>query len=826
VIKRLAKLIFLCVAPALLVLLGVVFLWVDLWTRLKKSVRNKTAPAPEKPLSTSPSSFPPCEASIVIPNWNGKDLLEKYLPSVVEACGPSDEIIVVDNASTDGSAEFIRHHYPQVRVLEMDRNLGFGGGSNTGVRAARHAVVVLLNNDMRVTPDFVQALRAGFTDPAVFAVSAQIFFTDPSRRREETGLTTGRFAKGFFRVRHEIQERVQIPYPTFYAGGGSTAYDREKFLELGGFDPLFEPFYLEDTDLSYNAWRRGWKVLYQPQAHVYHEHRGTIGKHFPPQAIESYLQQNYVLMVWKNLHQTSWLWSHLFHLYGHMVLNCLGWGTETRTTVGAFVRALRRLPQALRARRAALLRAAISDPEVFTRIRPSVFHDVFPAVSPPSLSLRNAQPTPPSSAAPGLRPARGEPPLNILFVSPYSIYPPLHGGAVLMLQAIQEMAKHHNLFVLTFVNSNDEVEANRALEQWVRKAEILVRKHRPPRPFDMRSHAERTFYDPEFAALLDQMVYLHDIDLIQFEYTQMAQYRLPLRTVPQCLFEHDIYFRSVGRQLLAGNGGWLKQSHELLEWLRGLRYEVRAVQQFDAVFTCHEQEQRVLESFVRNARPWILPGLRTAIDAASYHFPGGPRQSDSLLFVGSFQHRPNAEGLAYFCDQVLPLIRARRPGVILNIVGAGATADGKQGFAGEGVRLLGQVPDIREPLASHAVFVCPIRTGAGVRVKILEAFASGIPVVSTTLGAEGLASKSGEEILLADTPSAFAEACLKLLEQPALAESIANRARRLAETRYDWPVVMDQLDRAYRELVRRQRGVRSAPPSPPVMPRSGSLVAR
>src|SRR3990172_4378743 len=200
--KRLAKLIFLCVAPALLVLLGVVFLWVDLWTRLKKSVRNKTAPAPEKPLGTSPSSFPPCEASIVIPNWNGKDLLEKFLPSVVAACGPSDEIIVVDNASSDGSAQFLRQHFPQVRILEMDRNLGFGGGSNAGVRAASHPVVVLLNNDMRMAPGCLPALLAGFTDRDVFAVSTQIFFSDPTRRREETGLTTGWFSNGFFRVRH------------------------------------------------------------------------------------------------------------------------------------------------------------------------------------------------------------------------------------------------------------------------------------------------------------------------------------------------------------------------------------------------------------------------------------------------------------------------------------------------------------------------------------------------------------------------------------------------------------------------------------------------
>ena len=819
--KRIAKLIFICAAPLLLAALAVVFFLHDLWSRIAKmGWRQSPSPAETAPY------FPPQNASIVIPNWNGKDLLEKFLPSVVAACGAADEIIVVDNASSDGSAQFLRRHFPRVRVLAMDRNHGFGGGSNAGVRAARYPVVVLLNNDMRVAPGLLPALLAGFTDRNVFAVSAQIFFSDPARRREETGLTAGWFAKGFFRVRHDVEERVHKPFPAFYAGGGSTAYDREKFLELGGFDALFEPFYLEDTDLSYNAWRRGWKVLYQPQAQVHHEHRGTIGKHFSPQAIQSYLQKNYVLMVWKNLHQTTWMGSHWFHLYGHMLLNCLWGGTQTRTTIGAFLLALRQLPEALRARRDALLRAAISDSEAFERVRPAVFRDTFLETTRSSAAPVPESPMRSFSKTSERPPSQERPRLNILFVSPYSIYPPLHGGAVFMLQALRELARRHNLFVLTFVDSADEVEPNLALQQWVRKVEVFVRKHRHSRPYHIRSHAEQTFFDPAFASLLDKMVYLHDIDLIQYEYTQLAQYRLPLRNIPQCLFEHDLYFRSVGRQLLSGDGGWLEKSQEALEWLRALRYEVAAAERFDAVLTCHEQEQRVLQSLVGNGRPWILPGLRTAVDAATYSFPGGPRQADSLLFIGNFQHRPNVVGLEYFCEKVFPIIRARRPGVTLHIVGAGSEELGERTTAGEGIRPLGQVPDIREPLGRFAVFVCPIRTGAGVRVKILEAFASGIPVVSTSLGAEGLAAKSNEEIILADGPAEFAEGCLRLLGDHSLAQAMAARARHLVVARYDWPVVMEGLDRAYQELVRRRRGVLSPHRSQSADGVAGRLVAR
>src|SRR5690349_5141527 len=112
-------------------------------------------------------------ATVVIPNWNGRDLLEKYLPSVIEALSGNvnNEIIVVDNGSTDGSAEFVLQTFPQVNVLALPENLGFGGGSNAGVRAARNDIVVLLNSDMRVAPDFLQPLLQPFEDPEVFAVS-------------------------------------------------------------------------------------------------------------------------------------------------------------------------------------------------------------------------------------------------------------------------------------------------------------------------------------------------------------------------------------------------------------------------------------------------------------------------------------------------------------------------------------------------------------------------------------------------------------------------------------------------------------------------------
>jgi GT2 family glycosyltransferase len=240
-IAILLQLPLLLLSPVLILLSAAALLMTDLlWAVLGQ--RRKAVDVPVNRAS----------ASVVIPNWNGRDLLAKYLPSVIKAMEghPGSEVIVVDNASEDGSAAFVREQFPSVRLLELDRNFGFGGGSNTGIKAAKNDIVVLLNSDMRVEPDFLQPLLDGFTDERVFAVSCQIFFSDPNKVREETGLTQGWWDSGRLRVRHRADDGVHDAFPCFYAGGGSSAYDRRKFLELGGFDPLLHPFYLEDTDLG------------------------------------------------------------------------------------------------------------------------------------------------------------------------------------------------------------------------------------------------------------------------------------------------------------------------------------------------------------------------------------------------------------------------------------------------------------------------------------------------------------------------------------------------------------------------------------------------
>jgi len=309
--------------------------------------------------------------TILILNWDGKHLLAESLPAVIEAVryeAGGHDILVVDNGSTDGSVEFIHQNFPSVRVLALDQNYGFGGGNNRGMAAVQTDTAVFLNNDMIVDRGFLRPLLDGLEDPSVFAVTSQIFFADSSRRREETGKTRARFEGGFFYLWHDDihpEDEADATVPVFWAGGGACAVDRDKYLAIGGFDSLYHPFYVEDTDLSYQAWKRGWKCLLAPASRVVHRHRSTTKAKFSHEFIETTIRKNQYLFVWKNVSDLSMLFQHLLNLPRIQVQSIMQHSPAFET--GAFFRALRQLPEALRRRRDNAAQYVLTDREVLAR---------------------------------------------------------------------------------------------------------------------------------------------------------------------------------------------------------------------------------------------------------------------------------------------------------------------------------------------------------------------------------------------------------------------------------------------------------------------------
>jgi len=734
---------------------------------------------PRRKLSTD-TQPDAASAAIVIPNWNGRDLLEKYLPSVVAAAErvAGSEVIVVDNGSTDGSAAFVAERFPQVRVVALEKNLGFGGGSNAGFRAARHDVVVLLNSDMRVEPGFLQPLLDGFTDAHVFSVSCQIFFSDPNKVREETGLTEFWWERGNLRVRHRAEPTIRELYPCAYGGGGSCAYDRRKFLELGGFDELLAPFYLEDTDLGYMAWKRGWKNLYQPASVVYHEHRGTIGRRFSEAYIQGVLKKNFLLFTWKNIHQWRRLLANFLSSWASALLSWLGGDSPERSSLGGIARATLQLPGAMASRAQALRLSAVSDTEAFRRPLGGYFRDTFGTLD--------------------------GTPLRVLFVSPYPICPPIHGGGVFMYQTVHELARLCELHLIVLLDFAHERPAHEELDRICASTEYLVRPvGRPKQLGSIEPHAVREFRIPDLAWLIHRQIYTKRIDVLQLEYTVLGQYAAQFRRIPSILFEHDVYFQSIARRLPFMTD-FTEKIAARWEYLRSLRWELRMLPALDRIQVCSRDNAEYLLSFLPRLKGRIDDGYRAGIETSRYTYRTGYREPFTILFLGSFRHTPNQEALNWFVEQVLPLVLAEEPRARVLVVGSEPPPLSSFRHAAA-VELVGFVEDVRDPLARYSLFVCPILSGSGVRVKLLEAFAAGIPVVSTRLGAEGLANRDGEICALADQPAEFSRHVVELLRDPQKAAAMAARAREEVVTKRDMRGMTQRLVEGYRAELSRKR---------------------
>lgn len=283
--------------------------------------------------------------SIIIPNWNGRRLLEKNLPAVL-AAGP-DEVIVVDDASEDNSVSFLKKKYPKVKIVQHEKNSGFASSCNDGVAASMGEIIVLLNSDVIPEKDLFEFFLPHFKDPRVFAVSFN-----------ESQWSWARICwKGGF-VEHEPGPKPDKTHITAWASGGSGAFRKSVWEELEGFDTLYKPFYWEDVDLSYRAWKRGYKVLWEPKAVVNHKHEGIIGAHFSKSYINSISQRNQLIFIWKNITDLRMSFKHRLFLV---------WRLKSPSYFKVFLSALLLSPAVFARRIEEKSKAKVSDREIFNQ---------------------------------------------------------------------------------------------------------------------------------------------------------------------------------------------------------------------------------------------------------------------------------------------------------------------------------------------------------------------------------------------------------------------------------------------------------------------------
>lgn len=310
------------------------------------------------------------KTEIIIPNYNGFDLIKENLPQIetIVRSEKNISITIVDDGSTPDEQEklsefistFKKSTSIPVTLLLNQKNVGFSSNVNRAALISKATILILFNTDVTPEKGFLAPLLSHFSDPEVFGVACM----DKSIEGEKTvlrGRGLARWHKGFLEHRKGEVNNIN----TFWISGGSSAVRADLFQKLSGFDPLYNPFYWEDIDLSYRAQKAGYKIIFEEKSVVVHMHRkGSIKKHYKDNTILSYAMRNQFTFIWKNITDSSLIASHLMYLPKYLVSALL---RRDMIFMKGFCLAFLRLPDIMRHRNIQKRQFKLTDKEILSR---------------------------------------------------------------------------------------------------------------------------------------------------------------------------------------------------------------------------------------------------------------------------------------------------------------------------------------------------------------------------------------------------------------------------------------------------------------------------
>ena len=394
---------------------------------------------------------------------------------------------------------------------------------------------------------------------------------------------------------------------------------------------------------------------------------------------------------------------------------------------------------------------------------------------------------------------------HILFLTPQLPYPPQQGTALRNYYILRGLAANHRLALLSFAEEPPaDLAPLRDLCQpieWVplpgrTTRQRLERLLRDPRP-DMSHRLQSQPFEQALRQMLSQEQY----EVVQVEGIELARYIPLIRQVSptsKILFDdHNAEAELQYRSFLADlprPGRWPAAVYSLIQARRLRSFEAWACQNADWVTCVSEQDQNHLQALVAGLSVWVVPNC---LDISRYQLPAGADTPHfDLLFSGKMDYRPNIDAVLWFGREIWPQVLAARPGSSWAIVGQKPHARLRPLGQLPGVTITGRVEQVQPYLAGAGLYIMPFRVGSGTRLKLIEAMAAGLAIVSTRLGAEGFPVQHGKEIWLADSPQQFAEGVLGLLARPEQARQLGEAARQFA-AQYDWRQIIPRFEAIY-----------------------------
>ena len=394
---------------------------------------------------------------------------------------------------------------------------------------------------------------------------------------------------------------------------------------------------------------------------------------------------------------------------------------------------------------------------------------------------------------------------KLLFVSQQAPWPLDSGGNLRtyhLLRALQER------YEVTLLSTDPGGEAAARLGEVASVVELVpaLKKDRPlTRALSLLKSLvskDPVLFTHNKSAALEEAVARHlssgAYSALHLNHLDTTPYARAVSGVPVVIDTHNVLTEYAARRSeheKSALGRWLWRREARLLTAR----EPLELSLCQRVLACSEREREALLAAESALEVRVVPNGVAVESITPVSDPAA--NSPELVFVGDLAYGPNADAAESFAAEVLPLVRAEHSEALFRVVGRNPSAALKERVNAGGVEVTGFVDDVREELMRARVFVCPIRYGSGTRLKLFEAFAAGLPVVSTRLGAEGIDCVDGEHLLIADTPEEQAAAITRLLSDDGLARSLGAAGRKLASERYDWPLIGRGLVEIYEELI-------------------------
>jgi len=378
------------------------------------------------------------------------------------------------------------------------------------------------------------------------------------------------------------------------------------------------------------------------------------------------------------------------------------------------------------------------------------------------------------------------------------------GDKLRVFNFIKHLSRNHKIALISFIADPDEanylIEYASLLE---RVKTVLLSKEKSysnacrgilsPKPFQIHY-----YYLKKMRQLIFQEIESGKYDLVFVHLIRMAEYVKDLRGVPRILDLTDAISLNYERSVRYRRDVFYLVN--LIEKEKVRRYETEIISHFEKNLLISPVDKNYLSRYTDNQNIEIVPN---GVDIDYFQFYDGVFDLNRVVFLGNMRTFPNSDAVEYFCKEILPLIRKELPKVKFHIIGSEPSKVVRKLASEPEVVVTGYVKDVRPFLRKAAVSVCPMRVGAGIQNKILESMAMGTPVVSTPEGVEGIEVNPGQEILVSNSSSDFAQKVTELIQNRALRRSISLNARRLVEKKYTWEITLNQLEHIITEVVGR-----------------------